>query len=63
MIDILITNQANILGSLKRYRAHLDDLEHALAIGDFAALQDLLGQGAQEYTALIESNKTNKPGE
>jgi prephenate dehydrogenase len=63
MIDILITNQANILDKLKRYKAHLDDLEHALVIGDFAALQDLLGHGAQNYTALTESNKTVKPGE
>lgn len=53
MIDILITNQENILQSLRDYRARLEALENALEVGDFEMLQTLLGQGANSYDQII----------
>lgn len=54
MMDILITNQENILAELRRYRQHLERLEEVLALGDFATLDELLGQGAYRYETLLE---------
>jgi prephenate dehydrogenase len=61
MMDILITNQENILQRLSGYRQHLERIEQALALGDFSALEDLLGQGAFRYEALIE-RQANQAG-
>ena len=52
MLDILITNQPNILASLRACRLHLEILEEALTAGDYAHLQNLLGQGAYAFEAL-----------
>jgi prephenate dehydrogenase len=60
MLDILITNQPNILASLQACRLHLETLEEALAAGDYAHLHDLLGQGAFAYEALTGARDSDE---
>jgi len=57
MMDVLMTNQAAVLDSLRGFRAHLDQIERLLAQGDFDALQDLLGEGARRKQAFSYSNQ------
>jgi prephenate dehydrogenase len=56
MMDVLLTNQAAVLASLRSYQARLEQVERLLAQGDFAALQDLLGEGARQKQAFSNSN-------
>jgi prephenate dehydrogenase len=55
MMDVLMTNQAAVLDSLRSFKAHLEQVERLLAQGDFAALQDLLGEGARRKQAFSQS--------
>ena len=56
MMDVLMTNQAAVLDSLRSYKAHLEQIERLLAQGDFDALQDLLGEGARRKQTFSQSN-------
>jgi prephenate dehydrogenase len=60
MADILLTNTANILESLRDYRLQLQALEDALEVGDFERLQTLLEQGAQRHEELTAGE--DRPG-
>jgi prephenate dehydrogenase len=53
MLDILATNQANVLASLERFRRRLDLLEDALSQQDYNALDNLLSEGANSYETLL----------
>jgi prephenate dehydrogenase len=53
MMDILATNQDNVLAALQRFRLALDALEHALSVSDLDDLRAQLALGAQHYTALM----------
>jgi len=55
MMDVLMTNQAAVLDSLHRYKAHLEQVERLLEQGDFDALQALLGEGARRKQAFSPS--------
>lgn len=52
MMDILTTNQDNVLAALQRFRLALDALEYALSAGDLDDLRAQLALGAQHYAAL-----------
>jgi prephenate dehydrogenase len=54
---VLMTNQAAVLDSVRRYKMHLDQVERLLAQGDFDELQNLLGQGARRKQAFSNSNQ------
>jgi prephenate dehydrogenase len=56
MMDVLMTNQAAVLDSLSRYKAHLEQVEHLLEQGDFDALQGLLSEGARRKQAFSDFN-------
>jgi prephenate dehydrogenase len=58
MLDILLTNQGNILTSLQRFQERLERIESALAAGDAAALQELLDQGALRYEQIIRQDRS-----
>jgi prephenate dehydrogenase len=60
MMDVLMTNQAAVLESLRSFRVHLDQVERLLAQGNFDALQDLLGEGARRKQAFSDSNPQGK---
>jgi prephenate dehydrogenase len=53
MLDILATNQSNVLASLESFRNRLETLEQALISSDFDLLKDFLLEGAAQYEALI----------
>jgi len=53
MLDVLRTNQGNVLESLARFRNRLDAFEKCLVQGDFAVLQDLLAQGAEHHVQIL----------
>jgi prephenate dehydrogenase len=55
MMDVLMTNQAAVLASLRGFKAHLEQIENLLAQGDFDTLQDVLGQGARRKQAFSQS--------
>jgi prephenate dehydrogenase len=57
MMDVLMTNQAAVLDSLRSFKAHLEQVERLLSQSDFDALQDLLGQGARRKQAFSNSNQ------
>lgn len=52
MMDILATNQGNVLAALRRFRLALDALEHSLSVGDLDVLRAQLALGAQNYAVL-----------
>lgn len=52
MLDILITNRANVLAGLAEYRRELVRIENLLAEGDEESLTTLLGQAAARYDFL-----------
>lgn len=54
MLDILITNQSNVLEDLGRLRHQLEMIEQALATSDFAALNQILSQGALRYDEILD---------
>jgi prephenate dehydrogenase len=56
MLDILITNQQNILSSLHSFQERLAALENALAAGHYAGLQELLSQGARQYEEIVSDD-------
>jgi prephenate dehydrogenase len=60
MMDVLITNQAAILDSLHSFKMQLEHIENLLAQGDFAALHDLLGEGARRKQAISQSVQQGK---
>jgi prephenate dehydrogenase len=45
-MDILMTNRFNVVGAVRRFQAHLTELEALLVRGDFTRLEDYLQQGA-----------------
>jgi len=55
MLDVLMTNQAAVLESLRSFRVHLERVERLLAQGDFDALQELLGEGARHKQIISKS--------
>ncbi len=60
MLDILSTNQENILPCLQAYQGRLQALEFALATGDFSVLLNLLEEGALMYETLLSQSKWPK---
>jgi len=55
ILDILISNQVNILSGLGEYRKQLEILEEKLRSHDFESVKDLLCTGASKYEELIVS--------
>ena len=55
MMDVLMTNQAAVLDSLRSFRLHLEQVERLLAQGEFDALQDLLNEGARRKQIISRS--------
>lgn len=62
MLDILMTNQANVLTTMERLRWVLDQIESALARGDFVVLEEWLEQGAKQYAAILDADLQDKHG-
>ncbi len=60
MLDILTTNQANVLAALTRLRSQLDSLEAAVRDGDRACLQEQILH-AGEWRQALESARDGKP--
>jgi prephenate dehydrogenase len=56
MLDVLNTNRAYILKSLKRFRQELDILEEKLSSGDSYALNIALHESAEHHRALVASS-------
>ncbi len=56
MLDVLITNRANLQQALAQLRRQLDDVEQILAEGDDVSLQAWLEQGAELQRELVESS-------
>lgn len=52
MLDVLITNKANTLEALERFRKNLDLFEEHLQLNDRSGLKDLLDQSAVNRNAL-----------
>jgi prephenate dehydrogenase len=63
MLDILSTNQANVLSSVRRFREQLEAVEYALATNDFIALQGLLEQGARRYEEILAQDRSESNSE
>ena len=61
MLDVLLTNQANVLAALRRYRAHLERMDEALERGDGAALRSLLTAGAARQLDILHASRVEKP--
>ncbi len=55
MLDILITNQDNILSALTAFRGQLARMEQLLAAGDFDHLRELLREGAENKENILAS--------
>ena len=53
MLDVLVSNQENILQALGRFRVELDIIENALAQNDLAALNSALSRSAERHTKLV----------
>lgn len=62
MLDILLSNDSNILADLRLYRQQLERLEHSIAQGDEADLLELLEEGASQYTSMITANPSAGAG-
>lgn len=60
MMDVLQTNQANILESLLSVRARLDEIEELFRRGDFEALKVLLDAGRERQRALTLTPQEGK---
>ena len=56
MLDVLKTNHANILESLKRFREELDRLEGDLSNGEFEGLKNALMESAEHRNKLVASS-------
>lgn len=56
MLDVLNTNRANILESLKRFRKELDSLEGKLSSGEFEALNITLTECAEHQRTIVASS-------
>lgn len=56
MLDVLNTNHANILESLKRFREELDHLEGILSSGELKGLEIALMESAEHHNKLITSS-------
>jgi prephenate dehydrogenase len=57
MLDVLVTNQSNIMASLERFHRHLKIMEASLARDDWDELRELLTSGVECYRELTESEK------
>ena len=55
MMDIVLTNRANILQNLRNFRGRLDQIERCLMEGDEATLRELLKEGAAQREDLIST--------
>lgn len=53
MLDVLLTNQANLLEAIGRLRGRLDQMEDCLRHGDEAGLLRLLEEGAGQRRRLV----------
>jgi len=53
MVDILLTNQENVLAGIRGFQDHLDKLAKYLSNEDQEALFDALAQGAESYQNLV----------
>jgi prephenate dehydrogenase len=60
MMDVLMTNQAAILDSLRSFILHLERIEHLLSQGEFDALQDLLVEGARRKQVISQPIQEGK---
>jgi prephenate dehydrogenase len=62
MLDILITNRANVRTALAQYRKQLDRLDAALAAADETALHTLLEEAARRRELMIQpANPVENP--
>ena len=55
MLDVLITNRANLLEALGRFRTRMDDLERRLESGDWPELLQALAEGAASRAAILDA--------
>ena len=55
MLDVLMTNRANILAASRRLRSHLDTLDELLALNDYNGLMHLLTQGVTQQRKIISA--------
>ena len=55
MLDVLMTNRANILAASRRLRAHLDTLDELLALNDYNGLMHLLTQGVSQQRKIVSA--------
>jgi len=55
MLDVLMTNRANILSASRRLRVHLDTLDELLARNDYDGLMHLLTQGVSQQRKIVSA--------
>jgi prephenate dehydrogenase len=55
MLDILETNNANVLSGIKRFQDHLALLAEYLSAGDMDSLEELLADGGEHFDQLMET--------
>jgi prephenate dehydrogenase len=55
MLDVLLTNRANILAASHRLRSHLDTLDEMLASNDVDGLMALLTQGVTQQRKIVSA--------
>jgi prephenate dehydrogenase len=60
MIDILASNNENVLRALARFRGELQDIEDAVRGGDRAALEILLKSASEQRDLLIGNRVSNE---
>jgi prephenate dehydrogenase len=63
MMDILITNRANIINNLQNFGKHLDLIQKCLVDEDYDALERLLAQGTSNYKQLMNHSEIRDAGE
>jgi prephenate dehydrogenase len=57
MMDVIMTNQQNILAAARRFCEAMNQIEMLLAAEDYPALQEVLERGLRQQTELIAMNE------
>lgn len=60
MLDIILTNRANVMQALHSFRGQLDQIEHCLAEGDEDTLRKLLQKGGAQRESLVPSPRQDR---